>query len=164
MHVILFSRKETHVDYLSSPMLKLIHMQVVILKCWGTCNSGLYNKINNKVNENYDIHLQYAVKEKRGGGLHAWLRKKSQSKLWHTFTIFVKQEAHGLHRPPEKTFQINKQNDYIISLIKRTKKTIINFMRIYWFFIWTNLNTLHSRMYCVKFGWNWLSGSGEEDF
>ena len=30
-------------------------------------------------------------------------------------------------------------------------------------FIWTNLNPLHPRMLCAKFGWNWLSGSGEED-
>ena len=31
-------------------------------------------------------------------------------------------------------------------------------------FIWTNLNPLHPRMLCAKFGWNWLSGFGEEDF
>ena len=31
-------------------------------------------------------------------------------------------------------------------------------------FTWTNLNPLHPRMLCAKFGWNWLSGSGEEDF
>ena len=31
-------------------------------------------------------------------------------------------------------------------------------------FIWTNLNPLHPRMLCAKFGWKWLSGSGEEDF
>ena len=31
-------------------------------------------------------------------------------------------------------------------------------------FIWTNLNPLHPRMLCAKFGWNWPSGSGEEDF
>ena len=37
-------------------------------------------------------------------------------------------------------------------------------MRIYWFFIWTNLNPLHPRMLCAKFGWNWLRGSEEEDF
>ena len=37
-------------------------------------------------------------------------------------------------------------------------------MRINWFFIWTNLNPFHPKMLCVKFGWNWLSGSGEEDF
>ena len=41
-------------------------------------------------------------------------------------------------------------------------------MRLYFFFIWRleswNLNPLHPRMLCAKFGWNWLSGSGEEDF
>ena len=31
-------------------------------------------------------------------------------------------------------------------------------------FIWTNLNPLHPRMPCAKFGWNWLSGFGEEVF
>ena len=31
-------------------------------------------------------------------------------------------------------------------------------------FIWTNLNPLYPRMLCAKFGWNWPSGSGEEDF
>ena len=30
-------------------------------------------------------------------------------------------------------------------------------------FIWTNLNSLDPRMLCAKFGWNWPSGSGEED-
>ena len=31
-------------------------------------------------------------------------------------------------------------------------------------FIWTNLIPLHPGMLCAKFGWNWPSGSGEEDF
>ena len=30
-------------------------------------------------------------------------------------------------------------------------------------FIWTNLNSLHPRMLCATFNWNWLCGSGEED-
>ena len=30
-------------------------------------------------------------------------------------------------------------------------------------FIWTNFNSLHPRKLCTKFGWNWPSGSGEED-
>ena len=30
-------------------------------------------------------------------------------------------------------------------------------------FIWTNLNPLHPRILCAKFGWNWPSGFGEED-
>ena len=32
-----------------------------------------------------------------------------------------------------------------------------------WSFIWTNLDPLHQRILCAKFGWNWPSGSGEED-
>ena len=32
-----------------------------------------------------------------------------------------------------------------------------------WNFICSNLNPLPPMMLCVKFGWNWLSGSGEED-
>ena len=32
-----------------------------------------------------------------------------------------------------------------------------------WPFIWTNLNPLHPRMLCAKFGWHWPSGSWEED-
>ena len=28
-------------------------------------------------------------------------------------------------------------------------------------FIWTNRNSLHPRMFCAKFSWNWCSGSGE---
>ena len=31
-------------------------------------------------------------------------------------------------------------------------------------FICINLNPLHPRMLCTKFGWNWPSGSGEEYF
>ena len=37
-------------------------------------------------------------------------------------------------------------------------------MRIYFFFIWRNLNPLHPRMICAEIGWNSLIGSGEEDF
>ena len=33
-----------------------------------------------------------------------------------------------------------------------------------WPLIWTNLNPLHPRSLCAKFGWNWPSGSGEDDF
>ena len=63
-----------------------------------------------------------------------------------------------------KQFKAINTYDYIITLIKRRKKTIINFMRICWFSIWTNLNPLHPRMLCDKYDRNWLSGSAEEDF
>ena len=109
-----------------------------------------------------------------------------------------KQESHGPHRSLEKPVQINEfiwaklwlyilykrpmghiahlrkqiksinTNSYIITLIKRRKNNIINFMRIYCFFIWRILNPphprMHPRMLCAKIGWNWFSGSGEEDF
>ena len=32
-----------------------------------------------------------------------------------------------------------------------------------WPFVWTNLNLLHLRMRCAKFGWKRPRGSGEED-
>ena len=40
---------------------------------------------------------------------------------------------------------------------------IFSLLKRVWPFIWTNLNCLHSRMFCSKFGWNWHCGSGEED-
>ena len=55
-----------------------------------------------------------------------------------------------------KHFKSINTYDYIITLIKRGKKTIIYFFRIYWNFIWTNWNPLHPMMLCAKFGWNWL--------
>ena len=38
----------------------------------------------------------------------------------------------------------------------------ISSLKRVWPFIWTNLNPLHQRMLCAKFGLNWPSGSGEE--
>ena len=32
-----------------------------------------------------------------------------------------------------------------------------------WPYIWTNVNSLHPRMLCSKFGWNWPRGSWEEN-
>ena len=64
-----------------------------------------------------------------------------------------------------KQFKSINTYDYIKTLIKRRqKKNIINFIRIYFFFIWRNLILLHPKMLCDEIGWNWPSGSGEEDF
>ena len=49
-------------------------------------------------------------------------------------------------------------------LIKRRKKPLSAFLRIEWFFNWTNFSPHHQSMLCAKIGWNWPSGSGEEDF
>ena len=50
---------------------------------------------------------------------------------------------------------------------RRRFLNLINFVIISswkraWPFIWTNLNSLHPRMLCSKFGWNWPGGSGED--
>ena len=45
-----------------------------------------------------------------------------------------------------------------------TISKIISPLRKVWPFIWTILNPLHTMIPCAKFGWNWLSGSGKEDF
>ena len=53
--------------------------------------------------------------------------------------------------------------DFLISAIYFRYFLIIYYLKRAWSFIWTNLNPLNSRMLCAKFGWNWPSGSGEED-
>ena len=79
-----------------------------------------------------------------------WTKKKTKRPMGHIAHL-------------RKQFKSINTYDYIITLIKRRKKNI-NFMRIYFFFIWRNLNPLHPRMICAEIGWNWLIGSGEEDF
>ena len=51
-----------------------------------------------------------------------------------------------------ESFRYNLNIFAIISPFKRV-----------WPFIWTNLNPLHPRMLCARFGWNWSSGSLQED-
>ena len=71
-------------------------------------------------------------------------------------------------RPMGHIAHLNKQlksintYDYIITLINRRKKNIIKLMIIYWFF--KKLESLSSKDACAKIDWNWLSGSGEEEF
>ena len=56
----------------------------------------------------------------------------------------------------EEDFQISSMYFNYFVIISPCKRAVP--------FIWTNLNPLHPRMLCAKFGWNWPSGSGEEDF
>ena len=55
------------------------------------------------------------------------------------------------------------ESDFLISSMYFLYYVIISPWKRAWPFIWTNLNPLHPRMLCAKFGWNWPSGSGEED-
>ena len=54
----------------------------------------------------------------------------------------------------EKDFKIFSIEIHYFAFISPWRKT--------WPVIWTNLNPLHPRMLCAKFGWNWPGGSGEE--
>ena len=83
---------------------------------------------------------------------------------WNSYSKWNKRPmGHIAHL--RKQFKSITTYDYIMMLNKRRKKKpIINFMRINWFFIWTNLNPLHPRMLCAKFGWNKTNGSGKQDF
>ena len=85
---------------------------------------------------------------------------KNYNTYVHTFLKSQKNKRPMCHIAHLRQFKSLNKYDYIITLIKRRK----NFMGNYWFFIWRNLNPLHPRMLCAKFGWNWLKGSGEEIF
>ena len=51
-----------------------------------------------------------------------------------------------------------------LSFLKRQHFSIISPCKRAWSFIWRDLNPLYPRMLCANFGWNWLSGSGEEKY
>ena len=56
------------------------------------------------------------------------------------------------------------EEEFLISSMYFRYFVIISLWKKAWTFILTNLNLLHPRMLCAKFGWNWPSGSWEEDF
>ena len=55
------------------------------------------------------------------------------------------------------------EEDFVISSMNFRFFVIISPWKRAGPFIWKNLNPLHQSMLCAKSGWNWLSGSGEED-
>ena len=56
----------------------------------------------------------------------------------------------------EKIFKFQKCTFAILLLSPNVKRCGLS--------IWTNLNPLYPKMLFAKFGWNWPSGSIEEDF
>ena len=61
-----------------------------------------------------------------------------------------------------RKLEIGEENFWISSMNFRYFAIISPLGRA-WPFIWTNLNPLYPGILCVKFSWNWPSGSGEED-
>ena len=55
----------------------------------------------------------------------------------------------------KKIFNISSMYFHYFVIISSWKRA--------WPFIWKNLNPLQARMLCSKFGWNWPSGSTEEN-
>ena len=87
--------------------------------------------------DNKICHVLFQIQNKRPMGHIAHLRKQFKS--------------------------INTYDD-TITLIKRRKKPHYYLSENKSVLLWTKLNHIHRRMLCAKFGWNWPSGSGEEDF
>ena len=85
---------------------------------------------------------------------------KSIEDLQETTT---KQEAHGTQRSPEKTVQIG-QDIWLSQCWLREEKTHYLLYENWMVLNLKNLNPLYPRMHCGRFGWNWPSGSGKEDF
>ena len=54
--------------------------------------------------------------------------------------------------------------DDMIKLIWRVKISLSPFWELNGLFFVKTLSPLHTRILCVKFGWNWPSGSGEKDY
>ena len=58
----------------------------------------------------------------------------------------------------------SREKDFQTWYMYFCKFVIISSWKRAWHFIWIYLNSLHPKMLCAMFGWNWPSGSGEEDF
>ena len=77
-------------------------------------------------------------------------RKRGKNPIRVTWNLNKRTMDHSAHL--RKQFKTINTYDYIITMIKTIKKNIINFLRIEWFFINLNSNTLHPRMLCSKVG------------
>ena len=82
-----------------------------------------------------------------------------------TIRLNIDQHMNPLH-PKDALYQVwLKMTQWFL------KRGFLNFVNVFrkcpwktaWPFIWTKLNSLYSRMFCAKFGWNRLSSSWEED-
>ena len=58
---------------------------------------------------------------------------------------------------------VSGEGDFLISSVYYHHFVIISPWKKARPLIWINLNPLHPGILCVKFGWNWPNGSGEED-
>ena len=61
------------------------------------------------------------------------------------------------------TVALEEEIFFTISIMNFRYFVIISPYKRAGLFIWINVNSLHPRMLCTKFSWNWPNGSGEEE-
>ena len=96
-------------------------------------------------------------------------KKKKIIKLMRIFWLFIWRNLNPYHpsmlvrRLIEIGSVVLEKRNFLISSMYFRYFVIFSPWKRAGFFIWINFNPLHPRMLCAKFGWNWPSGSGEED-
>ena len=92
-------------------------------------------------------------------------RKKNIIKLMRINWFFIWRNMNPYHTrmPVPRLVEIGSMENFLISSLNFRYFVIISPWKRAGPVIWTNLNPLHPRMLWAKFGWNWPSGSGEED-
>ena len=142
------------------------------LNCFSFSVLEIYDEQILEKKFNFHIHYLHVITSV-GGGLvrFSFYWRQKLTDIHNTVFILYTTKKTNTTRGPwatsltwENSSKSINTNDYIIMLIKRRKNNIIYFMRIFCFFIWRILNPPHQMMLCAKIGWNWLSGSGEENF
>ena len=101
-----------------------------------------------------------------------WLYHNGDKERRKTTISFLRTECSIILKPKDALCQVwmklaqwfLRRRFFLISSMYFRYFVIISPLKNAWPFIWTNLNLLHPRMLYANFGWNWPSGSGEEDF
>ena len=126
------------------------HMLAIAFRFSTSFSPAEQNQTNNH-HHHHSYHYEYND--------YSWT---SLSSVWITIScprIKNNKRPMGHIAHLRKQFKSLNTYDYIITLIKRRKKNIIDFRRIYWFFIWTNLNPLHPQWWLLQMSEEFSSGS-----
>ena len=145
------------------------------MKCIGNANNLKKEKRNRKGNKRsmgHIAHLRTVQLNKTYDYIKTLIkiRKKTQNKLNENLLVFHLNKLESLH-PTMLCVKfgwnwpsVSGEEDFLISSVYFRYFVIFSPWKRVEPFIWTNLNSLHPRMLWAKFCWNWLSGSGEEEF
>ena len=115
--------------------------------------------LRNSLNQLTQMNIIMLIK-RRKKSLFTWLELNGSSfeSTWIPLTPRMLVAKFGWNWPSgsgEENFFISSMYFCYFLIISTWKRTGP--------FIWTNLNPIHQRMLCAKFGWNWPRGSGEDE-